>query len=175
MKILTVYFSHKGENFCNGEIKYLTKGNTEIAAEIIQKAVGGELFEVETVEPYSDNFKECCKQAKAELDNDARPQIKGFAENFEQYDIIFVAYPNWCETLPMCMLTFLDNYSLSGKIIAPLCTNEGSGMGRSEAHLKKLYPDAEFHSGLSVKGCRAESSKQEISDWALSVINENNL
>lgn len=48
MSTLIVYYSRKGENYWNGSIKNLKEGNTEIVAEFIQKAVGGDLFEVET-------------------------------------------------------------------------------------------------------------------------------
>ena len=54
--ILIVYYSRKGENYWNGSIKSIAKGNTERVAEFIQNAVGGELFEVETVKPYSDSY-----------------------------------------------------------------------------------------------------------------------
>lgn len=57
-------------------------------------------------------------------------------------------YPNWCGTMPMCILTFLEHYDLTGKRIAPLCTNEGSGMGRSEGDLKKYCKGAQFLPGL---------------------------
>ena len=48
-KNLIIYYSRKGENYVNGNIEKLAKGNTEICAEYIQKAVGGDLFEIETV------------------------------------------------------------------------------------------------------------------------------
>lgn len=48
-KNLIIYYSRKGENYVNGSIVDLKKGNTEICAEFIQKAVGGDLFEIETV------------------------------------------------------------------------------------------------------------------------------
>ena len=51
-KNLIIYYSRKGQNYVNGRIESLTKGNTEICAEFIQKAVGGDLFEVETVNGY---------------------------------------------------------------------------------------------------------------------------
>ena len=50
---LIIYYSRKGENYVNGIIKNLAKGNTEIVAQFIADAVGGDLFEVETVKPYS--------------------------------------------------------------------------------------------------------------------------
>lgn len=54
--ILIVYYSRKGENYWGGKIRKLEKGNTEIVAEMIQKAVGGDLFEIDTVKPYSADY-----------------------------------------------------------------------------------------------------------------------
>ncbi|MDE6710628.1 MAG: flavodoxin, partial [Oscillospiraceae bacterium] len=66
-KNLIIYYSRKGENYVNGSIKKLSKGNTEIVAEFIQKAVGGDLFEVDTVKPYSEDYTACTEEAKKEL------------------------------------------------------------------------------------------------------------
>ena len=57
-KNLIIYYSRKGQNYWNGSIKNLDKGNTEIVAEFIQKAVGGDLFEIETVKEYSADYYE---------------------------------------------------------------------------------------------------------------------
>lgn len=167
MKILTVYYSRKGENYYNKEIRFLEKGNTEIAAEYIQNAVSGDLFEIDTVKPYAADFRTCCREAKAELDENARPPIKEFLDDISQYDVIFVGYPNWCDTVPMCILTFLDHYDLSGKKLIPFCTNEGSGAGRSVDDLRRLYPKAEIVDDvLSLLGHRVKKSAGLISDWA---------
>ena len=114
-KILIVYYSRKGENYWNGGLKTINKGNTERVAEFIQKAVGGELFEVETVKPYSESYMTCIEEAKQELRADARPEIKAFPENFEDYDTIFVGYPNWWYVAPTIINTFLESYDFSGK------------------------------------------------------------
>ena len=74
--ILTVYYSRKGKNYWNGSIVDLKKGNAETAAEFIQKAVGGELFEIETTSPYPDDYQQCCAQAQKERKEIARPEIK---------------------------------------------------------------------------------------------------
>ena len=66
-KNLIIYYSRKGQNYVNGRIESLTKGNTEICAEFIQKAVGGDLFEVETVNGYSSDYHACTAEAKTEL------------------------------------------------------------------------------------------------------------
>lgn len=165
-KILIVYYSRKGENYWNGGLKTIDKGNTERVAEFIQKAVGGELFEVETVKPYSESYMTCIEEAKQELRADARPEIKVFPENFEDYDTIFVGYPNWWGTMPMCMFTLLEKYDFSGKTVIPFCTNEGSGMGSSERDLKKICKNAKFKSGLSVHGAESANSESKVVAWA---------
>lgn len=61
--ILIIYYSRKGQNYYAGSIRNLPKGNTEIAAEFIQSAVGGDLFEIDTVEPYSADYTTCTQEA----------------------------------------------------------------------------------------------------------------
>lgn len=165
-KILTVYYSRKGENYWNGSIKNLSKGNTEIVAEMIQKAVGGDIFEVDTVKPYSDDYYECIDEAKKELHEGARPEICGYMDSLDEYDTIFVGYPNWWGTMPMAMFTFFEHYDLSGKKIIPFCTNEGSGMGSSERDLKKICSGATVEKGLSIHGAEAAQSENKVSAWA---------
>lgn len=137
MAILIAYYSRRGENYCSGTVKSLPKGNTERAAEFIHSAVGGDLFEAETVTPYPESYRACTEQAKAELHDNARPELKAYPD-LAGYDTIFLGYPNWWGTMPMCMFTLLERYDLTGKTIVPFCTNEGSGMGSSERDLKWL-------------------------------------
>lgn len=98
--ILIVYYFRKGENYCNGSIKSIVKGNTERVAEFIQNAVSGDLFEVDTVKPYSESYMTCIEEAKQELRANARLEIKAFPDNLEEYNTIFVGYPNWWGDMP---------------------------------------------------------------------------
>ncbi len=166
MANLIVYYSRKGENYWNGSIKNLSKGNTERVAEFIQKAVGGDIFEVETVKPYAKSYYECIEEAQKELRANARPEIKGYVGDISKYDTIFVGFPNWWGYMPMCMCTFLERYDLSGKKIAPFCTNEGSGMGSSERQLKEICKGAIIAAGLSIHGAESEKSEAKVSAWA---------
>lgn len=165
-KILTVYYSRKGENYCNGSIRNLNKGNTEVVSEMIQKAVGGDLFEVETIKTYSTGYTACTEEAKAELRAKERVAVKNFKDKLEDYDIIFVGYPNWWGTMPMVMFTFLEHYDLSGKKIVPFCTHEGSGMGESERDLEIICAGATVMPGLSIRGSEAAQSENKIAAWA---------
>lgn len=166
-KTLIVYYSRKGENYYGGSIRNLERGNTEIAAEAIQSVVGGDIFEIRTEKPYSKDYTTCTEEAKKELQEGIRPEIQEFVYNMEDYDTIFVCYPNWWGTCPMCVFTFMESYDFSGKKIIPLCTNEGSGMGRSESDLKKHCRGADVKRGLAVRGCETANSVNEIANWAI--------
>ncbi len=63
-KTLVIYYSREGENYINGGINIIPKGNTEIVAEYIKEAVDADLFKVETVIPYSDSYMTCIDEAK---------------------------------------------------------------------------------------------------------------
>ncbi len=166
MANLIVYYSRKGQNYANGSIVDLAKGNTERVAEFIQKAVGGDLFEIETAREYSSDYMTCIEEAKAELRENARPELKSCPESLEGYDTIFLGYPNWWGTAPMCVFTFLERFDLTGKKIVPFCTNEGSGMGNSERDLKRACKGATVAAGLSIHGTEAARSEGKAAAWA---------
>jgi len=90
---LVVYYSRKGENYTPEGLKLLEKGNTAYAAEYIAQALGADLFEVDTVKPYADGYRECCAEAVAEFRGGIRPEIKGYVEDISGYDKILCASP----------------------------------------------------------------------------------
>lgn len=128
MASIITYFSRNGENYVSSAIKDLKVGNTEIVAGIIQKLTGADLFKLEPVKEYSKDHNECIAQAQADQRRDARPELKSYPESLDEYDTIYLGYPNYWGTMPMCMFTFLEHFDFSGKTIKPLCTHEGSGM-----------------------------------------------
>ena len=164
--VLTVYYSRKGENYFGGTIRSVAKGNTEILAEAISEAVGGDLFEIDTVKPYSTNYTTCTEEAQEELRANARPELKELLADLSGYDTIFVGYPNWWGTCPMAVFSFLEHYDLAGKRILPFCTNEGSGMGHSERDLAKVCTGATVEKGLAICGSDAAKSAAKAADWA---------
>ena len=165
-KSLVVFYSRKGENHMPGGIQVLPKGHTAYAAEFIRDAVGADLFEIDTVKPYAENYRECCMEAVQEAKANARPAIKGFVDDISGYDNIFVCFLCWCGTAPMCVFTFLEHYDFSGKKIIPLCTNEGSGLAKAPADLERSCPGAVIAQGLSVRGHQVRDSQAEIAAWA---------
>lgn len=166
MANLILYYSRKGENYCRGSIRKLAKGNTEIVAEFIQKAVGGDLFEIDTVKPYSENYTTCTEEAQAELRADARPELKKYLDSLDGYDTIFVCGPCWWGTYPTAVFSQLERLDFTGKKVLAVMTYEGSGLGHCESDLKKLCAGADFGKGLAVCGSDAAKSEATVAVWA---------
>ena len=113
------------------------------------------------VHPYSDNYNQCIEQAQADQRQDARPALRALPDHLEDYDTIYLGYPNYWGTMPMCVFTFLASFDFTGKTILPFCTHEGSGLGRSEADIRRLCPGARVGRGLAILGtavCREEAA-----------------
>jgi flavodoxin len=167
---LIIYYSRKGENYVNGSVKNLSKGNTEIVAEFIQNAVGGDLFEVDTVERYADDYYACIDEAKKELNDNARPELREYLDSIDEYDNIFVCGPCWWGTFPMAIFSQLERLDFTGKKVMAVMTHEGSGLGSCERDLKKLCTGATFGKGLAVHGADAAKSESTVAAWAKKVI-----
>lgn len=165
MSEIIVYFSRGDENYVSGEIRKLTVGNTEVAAGMIQKLTGADLFRLEPIQEYSKDYNECIAQAQADQRRDARPELKAYPENLEEHEVIYLGYPNYWGTMPMAVFTFLERYDLTGKIIYPFCTHEGSGMGNSEADIRRLCPGAILGKGLAIRGGSVEKAEPAIKKW----------
>lgn len=165
MKILIAYFSRSGENYVSGEIVNLPVGNTEVAAGMIQALTGADTFRIDTVKAYPSGYHETTEVAQHELHEDARPELKSHPTNMSEYGVVILGYPNWWGTMPMAAFTFLEKHDLSGKMILPFCTHEGSGLGHSCADIKKLCPGATLLKGLAVRGGSVRAATRELSTW----------
>lgn len=165
MAAIIVYFSRRDENYVSGAIKNLTVGNTEVAANMIQKLTGAEIFKMQPVQEYSRDYNECIAQAQADQRRDARPELKTYPESLDTYDTVYLGFPNYWGTMPMAVFTFLEHFDFSGKTILPFCTHEGSGMGRSESDIRRLCPDAKVKKGLALCGGSIRHSEPEIRRW----------
>ena len=166
MPKIIVYFSRAGENYVSGALKTLAVGNTQVAAEILREITGADIFRIEPVQHYSDSYNECIEQAKQDNQNNARPALKALPDSLDGYDTIYLGYPNYWGTMPMCVFTFLEQFDFGGKTIKPFCTHEGSGMGTSERDIKKLCPGARVEKGLAIHGSRMNGAKAQLEKWA---------
>lgn len=141
-------------------------GNTEFMAGVIQNAVGGELFQIETVQQYPLEHEPLVDLAAEEQDAGARPELSSHIEDPSQYDVIFLGYPNWWGDMPQALYTFLEEYDFSGKTIIPFTTHGGSGFSRTISTIAELQPGANVvEQGLSISRNSVTDAQSDVENW----------
>lgn len=154
-KALVVYFS--------------ATGNTKAVAETLSGLTGADIYEIVPEQPYTDedlNYNDRTTRATVEQnDPDARPAIQGSITDFEQYEVVYVGYPNWWASIPMPIASFLEEYDFSGKTIIPFCSHGGGRFGQSLTAIEKLAPDAVMGDALSVHYSGGSSMPDDVSEW----------
>ena len=140
-------------------------GNTENVAKAIQSQTDSDIFEIVPATPYSDDYNTVLDVAREEQRSNARPAISGSIENIEQYDVIYVGFPNWWGDMPMILYTFFDTYDLSGKTVALFCTSGGSGLSGTVNEVKSLEPNATVTQGLHIGSGSSSNPDNAVSEW----------
>ena len=165
MAALIAYYSRAGENYFGGAYRRIAVGNTEKAANMLAELTGGELYKIEQEQPYSEGYKTCIAEAKADLQKKARPEVLNLPDDLDAYDEIYLGYPNYWGTMPMAVYTFLEHYDWQGKTIHPFCTNEGSGLSNTEQDIRRAAKGARVAHGLSLRGSAVEGAKPKLEQW----------
>lgn len=144
----------------------LPPGNAAKIADWIKQRVGGDLFSITVKEPYSSDYDECLNRAAEEKAANARPELANHVENMEQYDVIFLGFPNWWYTVPMAIHTFLEEYDFSGKTVIPFCTHGTGGLASTIQDIKKDLPqDVTLLDLIGVYRPDVDSSQDEVNKW----------
>ena len=163
--MLVAYFSLAGEQYGVGVIE---EGNTSIIAHMIAEQTGADLFEIEAVTPYPTSHSELLDVSRQEMANNARPEIAGTVDNMDDYDTIFIGYPNWWGDMPMIVYNFLESYDLSGKTIVPFCTHGGSGLSNTESTIADITGGT-MKDGFAIPGTTAQNdrdtARSKVADW----------
>ena len=150
-KILEAYFSHSG--------------NTKKITEEIQSKTGGELFEIKTVNAYSDDYDTVLDEAKKEFNDNARPELSDSVKDMAQYQTVIIGYPIWWGDMPMAVYSFLDEYDLSGKTVLPFCTHGGSGLSETDKNIQNEEKDAKVADGLVISDSSLDDADGDIDQW----------
>ena len=160
---LIIYFSRAGNNYVNGQIVNLKTGNTEVIAKKIAEIINSKLYKIEPIVEYSKDYSECLEETINDKRRNARPELKHYLKDIKQYDVIFLGYPNYWESLPMPIITFLERYDFKNKIIKPFCTHEGGEFGNSIDQIKKICKGANVKQGLAILGIECLNIKKVLS------------
>lgn len=162
-KTLIAFYSRRGQNYVDGSIRNLAKGNNEVIVEKIKAQLpDADVFQIDTVKKYSPDYMVCIDEAKEELRAKARPELTATVENMDQYDTVILGYPNWWGLPPMAVFTFLESYNFAGKKIVQFCSHEGSGLGGSIRQIKMTVPDANLTAGVAIHGAAASHCDREV-------------
>ena len=165
MAKLVAFYSRAGENYFGGNYRKIAVGNTEKAAKMIAESADADIFKIEEETPYSDDYRKCVAQARADLQNNVRPKLKALPDSIDGYDEIYLGYPNYCGTMPMAVYTFLEHFDFTGKTIYPFCTHEGSGLSHTEQDIMKAAKGAAVKKGLAIHGSHVDGAKPSIENW----------
>lgn len=163
--MLVAYFSLAGEQYGVGVIE---EGNTSIIAHMIAEQTGADLFEIKPETPYPTTYQGLLDVSRQEMRDNARPEIAGTVDNMDDYDTIFIGYPNWWGDMPMIVYNFLESYDLSGKTIVPFCTHGGSGLSNTESTIADITGGT-MKEGFAIPGTTAQNdrdtARNEVAQW----------
>lgn len=172
-KILIAYFT-AGENSDVDVVSSASvttvggeaKGRLRAVADMIQAETNGTLFSIQTSVKYPGDGGALIDYAAEEQDADARPELTSHIENLDDYDIIFVGYPNWWYDMPMALYSFFDEYDFSGKTIIPFNVHNGSRFSGTIETIQDLEPNAEvITDGFTVSESEVAEAAGDVVDW----------
>lgn len=146
------------------------QGNVETMAQMIEAVTGGDLFSIQTTQKYPVNYDELIDLGGEEKSQNARPELATHVDSIQQYDVIFLGYPNWWYDMPMAIYSFLEEYDLSGKTIIPFATSAGSGFSRTISSIQEMQPDAVvLEDGLHIPMGDVAGGREQIEEWISSL------
>lgn len=140
-------------------------GNTRGIAHEIQRQTGFDLFEIEPVPAYSDDYNTVLMEAQRDQHAQARPEIAGLPENIDDYDTVLLGYPNWWASIPMPIASFLEAFDFAGKRIVPFCSHGGGRFGQSLTAIAKLAPESAMGQGLSIHYSGGATLSEDVAAW----------
>jgi flavodoxin len=143
---------------------YSWAGSTRRVAEQLHTAAGGELFEIIPQAAYPGDYNICVTQAKKEIQEGFKPELKTKIDDIKPFDIILLGTPNWWSSLAPPAASFLSAYDLSGKTIAPFLCHGGGGQGHIVKDIEKLCPASTVLPCLAIGG-KSTASTAELAAW----------
>ena len=156
MKAIVIYYSYGG--------------NTRRIAGEIGQALGAELAEIRTVQPYTGSYDDVVDQGQREVNSGFLPELQPLNIDLSRYDTVILGSPVWWYTFAPAMNSFLHSADLSGKTVYPFATN-GGWLGHTLKDFATACPGADVKQGLNVRfnGERLLTSKEDIRKWVESI------
>lgn len=149
-------------------VYYSATGNTQEAASLIAELTGGDLFELEPADPYTDedlNYSDENSRVVYEHDNpDARDValVQDTVDNWDEYDTVFLGYPIWWGIAAWPVDDFVTANDFTGKTVIPFCTSASSGLGESGELLAEMAGTGDWLEGQRFP---SRVSQEDVQTW----------
>ena len=149
-------------------VYYSATGNTEAVAGYIAEATGGDLFELEPAEPYTDadlNWTDENSRVTLEHEDESLRDVELVADtvdNWDSYDTVFIGYPIWWGIAAWPVDTFVEANDFTGKTVIPFCTSSSSGLGQSGELLSEMAGTGDWLEGQRF---RSSASQEDVTEW----------
>lgn len=149
-------------------VYYSATGNTAQVAQYIANATGGDLFEIQPVEPYTDddlNWTDDNSRVSQEHADESLRDVELVADsvdNWDQYDTVFIGYPIWWGIAAWPVDGFVEANDFSGKAVIPFCTSSSSGLGESGQLLADMAGTGEWQEGQRFS---SGVSQEDVESW----------
>lgn len=164
--------SGEAENTAGGGntlvVYFSATGNTEQAAQYIAGLTGGDLFELEPAEPYSEedlDWTDDNSRVSREHDDESLrdvPLVADTVENWAEYDTVYIGYPIWWGIAAWPVDTFVEANDFTGKTVIPFCTSSSSGLGDSGELLAELAGTGDWQEGQRFS---SNVSEEDVQSW----------
>lgn len=165
--LLTIVLGMQAQNGKKMLVTYFSwSGSTKNLAEEIQRQTNADIYRIEPLVPYTDDYQELAYQISIkEKEENARPALKDTLSTLNDYDIIFVGCPVWWFDAPMIIHSFLEckDYNFAGKTIIPFCTYATAAY-ETLNDIINATPDSEHLAGLGTRGSQS-SYTQVVKSW----------
>lgn len=149
-------------------VYYSATGNTKNVAEKIAQITGGDIFEIEPTEPYTDddlNWTNADSRVSREHDDESLRDVElvsTIVDNWDSYDTVYIGYPIWWGIAAWPVNNFVKDNDFTGKTVIPFCTAATSEIGDSGNLLKDMAGTGDWKDGERFHGSASES---DISSW----------
>lgn len=165
--------NNKIETSSNSAVIYFSAtGTTKSIAKRIATQSNSDIIEIIPKEKYTSedlNYNSDCRANREQNDSNSRPEIKNIID-ISKYDTIYLGYPIWWGTNPKIILTLLDTYDFTDKIIIPFCTSGSTDISSSVNNLINYNLNLNIKDG---KRFSANASDEEIQEFIdENIINE---
>lgn len=148
---------------------YSQTGHSAAVAKAIQQEVGGDVYHIQATTTYPQSAPAMLSQVKKEQNERIIPDLASPVPDLSQYDVIILGFPNWYDTAPMAVFTFLRNPELQGKIIIPYITYGLSGSGFSEDDIRQATRGSIVLPILSIHASQTKQPQSIIRPWLTSL------